>query len=438
MVSRNTVGGQYGTVRIEHLDYWDEPSPILQKAIKVADSAPICRWRPADKISDGLPNKFELKFLCLKGKDSVRRFYPITGSDLLVSNLFTGGLAILKQLRKLSKDQRVTYRLMFQFFQRVKKLSNHLKRNFTGPKDLIIKRTGRMAAGINTVLPEDLGITSNGEGKPWSITRLLTEGNLLAKKNGIENPNRQQTINYGFFAAAKASPIEITESNEIEFLIRIALYNELKSDSCEPECQHWIEDRILTAVEEHMNDSQEEFDNWFSGPKNSFLTQISKQKCPFGKLNNDMIRWALLELGWKAYHYVGDCIHIQMRCFQNALPSPLNESEQKIFEMIYLKQNYLGDFPLLLLKERLPLLKTPMLSVLSGNDDFDFVGTIHKLLYYYSDMTDNRRDADRRTQRLSKACRPFGGVNNAFKMLAENGNLEQATIDSRDDEGWDK
>jgi len=435
MASRNTEKNQYGTVRIEHCDYWDEPCPILRKAIKVADSASICRWRPADEISDQVPNNFELKFLCLKGKDSVRRFLPVTEGDALLANLFAGGLAILNRDQELSGAYRWSYRMMFLFFQRVKKFSNHCKRNLGGPIDLIIKRTGRGATGRRTVLPENLGIPYSEEGEPWSITRLQTEGELLAKENGVENPNRQETLNYGFYAAAKASPIRITESKEIESLIRIALYNEQNTVPCDPECQHWIEDRILAALEKHQHDSQEEFDNWFSGPKNSFLTQISKQKCPFGKLNNDMIRWALLELGWKAYHYVGNCIHMQMRCFQNALPSPLNESERNIFEMAYMKQDYLGDFPLLLLKERLPFLTAPMLSVLSGDDDFDFVGTIHRLLYYYSDMTDIRRDADRRTQFISKVCRPYGGVSNAYKTLADKGRLDQILGDSRDDDG---
>ncbi len=97
VVSGSTVGGQYGTGQIEHFDYWDESCPILRKAHKLADFASICRWRPADEISDELPNKFELKFLCLKGKDSVRRFLPITGGDALISELFAGGLAILNR-----------------------------------------------------------------------------------------------------------------------------------------------------------------------------------------------------------------------------------------------------------------------------------------------------------------------------------------------------
>ncbi|MEQ8851177.1 hypothetical protein [Gimesia sp.] len=436
MVRKTTLSDQYGTVRIEHCDYWDLECPILRKAHKAADSALICRWRPADEISDQLPDDFELKFLCLKGKDSVRRLLPMTGSDLLLTNLFAGGLSILNRNQDLSAAERSSYRLMFHFFQRIKKLNNHLERNFASSQDLTVKRSGRETSGRKTVLPEYLGVAYGGEEAPWSLDRLQTEGKLLAKECGIENPDRKETISYGFFAAAKTSPMQLTNSEGIEFLVRIALYNEQNTVRCDPECQHWIEDRILTAIEEHMGDTQEEFDNWFAGPKNSFLTQISKRKSPFGKLNNGMVRWTLMDLGWKAYRYVGNCIHAQMRCFQNALPAPLNQSERKIYEMIYLKQDYLGDFPLLLLKERLPLLTAPMLSVLSGDDDFDFVGTIHQLLYYYSDMTDNRRGADRRTQFFSKACRPFGGVNNAYNKLVSNDISKLAMGDTRDDEGW--
>ncbi len=78
--------------------------------------------------------------------------------------------------------------------------------------------------------------------------------------------------------------------------------------------------------------------------------------------------------------------------------------------MVYLRQNYLGDFPLLLLKERLPLLTAPMLSVLSEDDDFDFIGTIHQLLYIYSEMADVRRDADRRIQKSVRQVGNRGGA----------------------------
>ncbi|WP_417390837.1 hypothetical protein [Gimesia sp.] len=436
MVRKSTLSDQYGTVRIEHCDYWDLDCPILRKAHKVADSASICRWRPADEICDQLPNDFELKFLCLKGKDSIRRFIPMTGSDKLLDNLFKGGLAVLNQHQKLSDEQRWSYRLMFLFFQRVKKLSNHCERNFASSRDLRIIMTRLETAGRYNVIPEHLEIFSNGVGKSSVVKGLLTEGSKLATDHGIENPNQEQAVNYGFFAAAKISPLEITKSEEIESLVRIALYNEQNTVRCDPECQQWIEERILAALKKHLHDSQEEFDNWFAGPKNSFLTQISKQKCPYGKLNNGMVRWALMELGWKSYHYVGNCIHTQMRCFQNALPASLSESERNIFEMVYLKQDYLGDFPLLLLKERLPLLTAPMLSVLSGDDDFDFIGTIHQLLYIYSDMADVRRDADRRSQKVSKALKRSEGSNGAIGMVAYNGTRVPGMVDSRDSEPW--
>lgn len=407
MAKRNTVGSHYGTVRIEHCDFWDEPCPILRKAIKVANSALICRWRPADEISDQVPNNFELKFLCLKGKDSVRRFLPITGGDPLIVDLFTGGLAILNRHQGLSDEQRWSYRMMFLFFQKVRSLNNHYKRNFAGFMDLIVKKSGRESGNKRNILPENLGVSDNliGGQNSWGIKKLQMEGERLAKEYGVQKPNRQQITNYGLFAAAMNQPFNIKAPEEIEYWVRMALYNDRKTEACDPEVTLWIEEQILIAIEKHQHDSQEKFDNWFSGPGNSFLNQISKKKCPFENISNGMVRWALLEFGWKAYHYVSNCIHAQMRSLQNALPAPLEEEERKIFEMVYLKQDYLGEFPLLLLQERLSFLQLPMLAVLNGQDDFDFVGTIHQLLFYYSSMADSRRDADRRTQAFSVECR---------------------------------
>ncbi len=408
MVRRiNTISNQYGTVRLEHPAYWDESCPVLQKAREVAESAAICRWRPADKLCNQLPDGFELKFYCLKGRDSVRRFIPLYGSDQLIAELFRGGQAVLKQHHQLSDKEFASYCMKFLFFQKTRSLNNHYKRNFGGFLDLIVKKPGRESGDKRNILPEDLVFLDNLTGKefPGGITKLQMEGERLTREYGIQRPNRQQIINYGLFAAAMNQPLKLKDPEQIEFCVRMSLFNDTDTRICDPETRLWIEEQILIAIEKHQHDSQEKFDNWFSGPGNSFLSQISKKKCPFGKLDNDIVRWVLLEWGWEAYHYVGKCIDAQMRCLLNALPAPLDERERKIFEMVYLKQDCLGEFPLLLLQERLSFLQIPMLAVLNGQDDFDFAGTIHRLLLYYSSMAESRRAADRRIQGFSDQCR---------------------------------
>lgn len=408
MVRRvKTISNQYGTARLEYPAHWDDSCPILQKARGIAESASICRWRPADELCNQLPDGFELKFYCLKGRDSVRRFLPVNGSDQLIAELFSGGHAVQKQHHQLSDKQFASYSLMFLFFQKTRSLSNHYKRNFAGFLDLIIKKSGRESGNKQNILPEELEFLDNFFGRqiPWGIKKLQIEGEQLAKKHGIKKPTGQQIISYGLFAAAMKKPLKLNAPEQIELCVRMSLFNDRKTKICDPETRLWIEEQILIAIEKHQHDSQEKFDSWFSGPGNSFLSQISKKKCPFGKLDNDMVRWTLMELGWKAYHYIGDCINTQMRCLQNALPTPLNESERKIFEMVYLRQDYLGKLPLLLLQERLSFLQAPMLAVLNGQDDFDVAGTIHQLLLYYSSMAELRRAADRRTQSFSAQCR---------------------------------
>ncbi|MCA9022833.1 MAG: hypothetical protein KDA74_21940, partial [Planctomycetaceae bacterium] len=197
------------------------------------------------------------------------------------------------------------------------------------------------------------------------------------------------------------------------------------------------------AIDAHLDDTLEDFDDWLWGKKNSFLKQIARKKCPHGKVTNDMVRKVLIDLGWQSYIYVANCIHAQTRYFMNALRNPLNVQEKQIFEMIYQKQDYLGDFPLLLLKERIPFLKGPMLALLNGHDDFDFVSTIHRLLYYYSEMAEMRRGVDRITQAYSKASRSqnrtikFFEFNDTHPIEDKGQRHKTKPLEDEQNQGWD-
>ena len=150
-----------------------------------------------------------------------------------------------------------------------------------------------------------------------------------------------------------------------------------------------------------------------------------------------------MDLGWQSYTYVADCIHAQMRYFHNALRNPLSEQERQIFEMVYQKQSYLGNLPLLLLKERIPFLKAPMLALLNGQDDFDFAGTVHQLLNYYSEMADMRRGVDRTTQAFSVACRSQNRKINFFEFdethpIEDRGQRRKTKpLEDEENQGWD-
>ncbi|MCA9014765.1 MAG: hypothetical protein KDA77_05470, partial [Planctomycetaceae bacterium] len=386
VVSRNCAESNFGTVRIELPDNQSELSPALARAFQAASARHVYRWFPSEDIRSELPTDFELRFDCLTGKDGVRRFNPTLGSEALISLLFIGGLAILIKHNSLSAEQAWDSQMMFLLFQKMRKLNNHQQRNFQGIKDLYIKRPGRQETGQRNVLPDSLGTGPDSINPPWGIDKLKTKGEELARECGYERPSMRQTIEYGLFAAALLHPLMIEDPEQIEGLLRIALYNEWNTCDCDLQTREWIEGEIQEAIRAHLRDSQDDFNEWFWGCKNSFLKQIARKRCPHENVTNSMVRKVLLDLGWRAYTCVAECIHEQMYYFQNALRNPLNEQERQIFEMAYQKQSYLADLPLLLLYERIPFLKAPMLALLRGENDFDFTGTVHRLLFYYSQM----------------------------------------------------
>jgi len=320
---------------------------------------------------------------------------------------------------------------MSLLFQKVRGLRQHYSRKFQSIADLNIKRSGRNEGDSHNVFPDDLGTTFDGKGRK------------LAEENGYNNPPMNQIIEYGLFAAAMKNPLQVSNPQEIESLLRLALYDIPQDAECHDEMKEWIEDQILAAIELHMDDTQEKFNQWFSSSSNTFIKQIAKKKCPHGTLTNDMVRKVLLDLGWQAYAYMAGCLNTQMKCFQNAMPEPLSGKEREIFEMIYLQQEYFNNLPLVLLQERIPFLKWPMLSVLSGRNDFAFVGTLHRLLYYYSSMIDSRRRADLLAKNYSLECHEQNRTIRTFNFDEEHPVEDKGirhygkNIYENENDGWD-
>ncbi len=68
------------------------------------------------------------------------------------------------------------------------------------------------------------------------IPGLLTKGTQLAKDHGIENPNENRLLTMVFLLQQKPSPRDRRNLEEIESLVRIALYNEQNTClCCDPE-----------------------------------------------------------------------------------------------------------------------------------------------------------------------------------------------------------
>jgi hypothetical protein len=319
-----------------------------------------------------------------------------------------GGLAVLHGIRGFSEETDHSYRAMLLIHQHVRGrayrgtrgMREHLTREFQHSRDLYVRRAGRLADSERDVLPEDLGLSPQG----LSVTELTEHGRQAAQEAGYRNPTSRHAISFSFYEAATRNPLEL-EAEEVPALVQLALFDlEPSAGAPSPELIDTVTERLLEAIHRHLADPQEQFDRWFSGPNNSLVKQLAqRQGRPGGRLPRDEVRQALLALGWRAYEYVGQCIHALMRTIKQSIVEPLSDDEQRLFEHMFESQLYYGGFPAALLAERMRFLGRAVLAIWREPENPAHVRVLHRLLQYYLEMVRPRRQADRQSKRRSSA-----------------------------------
>ena len=114
---------------------------------------------------------------------------------------------------------------------------------------------------------------------------------------------------------------------------------------------------------------------------------------PRGDFAIEAVRKVLLDLGWRSYAYVAQCVDVQMRFVAAAIPEPLNPAEQRLFDVTFLEQPFLADLPLILMTERIPALRAVLRLFAPGEEylpDETLHAISHRLLLYYVQMSDAR------------------------------------------------
>jgi hypothetical protein len=356
-------------------------------------------WHPPESLRGQLPPGFQLSLQCVTGPDGVRRFYPWNSFEIFLALASAGGLAILSQRQNLSGGQRHSYKAMRLLFLRVRRMAEFLGRKFEYVNDLSVVSSGRASPEEKDILPHDLGLDNLGRGSRWSIKELKEHGRAAARAFGIPKPTIQEEIRHGFLAAARLNPLPL-EDDKVPLLIRSALFNYHSADEPNPKSVKMFKTRLLSAMQSHLDDDGAAFDKWFLGPNNSLLRQLCSLKgSPGGELEKAEGRKALLHLGWRAYGYASNCIHAQMRTFQNALPDALSDRERLLFEHMHQLQPYLGNLPLVLLIPRFGFLEPTLWGLWEHLPDLGLTSTLYRMLDYYSTMVIRRREADRRIKR---------------------------------------
>jgi hypothetical protein len=353
-------------------------------------------WHPPEALMPLLPPAFQLSMQCVTGRDGVRRFYPWDWFELFLALASEGGLAILTQRKNLNAEWRNSYRTMRLFLLRVRRSAEFLNRGFEHLADLRVVLSGRATPSERDVLPDDLGLDTQGSGDRWSVRDLIEHGKVAARAAGCSDITTRQCIHYGFIQAARLNPLHIAES-KVPLLIRSALFSVDSSDEPDARLLEFVRDRLQTALHTHLGDSTAGFEKWYLGSKNSLVHQLAKQKgSPGGQLDESEVRKVLLHLGWKAYEYASSCVHAQMRIFQAALPHSLSDQERLLFENMHQPQPYLGGLPLVLLVPRFKFIRGILWDLWEHLPDTSRLPVFYRMLDYYGTLSTRRREADRR------------------------------------------
>jgi hypothetical protein len=390
-------------------------------------------WHPPDALQPHLPPEFVLSLQCVMDSDGVRRFYPWNSFATFLALASTGGLAILCQRQSLTAHQRHSYRAMRLLFLHAHRMAEHFRHRFDSSRDLTVAPSGRSEPGEKDILPEDLGLDTQGQGQRWSVKELIERGEREARIAGLPRPTMAQRIHCGLIEAARLNPLGVVEE-KVPGLVRSALFSLDPSDEPTPEVIEIVTERLLTALHPHLEEDSSAFAKWFLGPKNSLIHQLAKQKTsPGSALNEGDVRRALLHLGWQAYQYASNCVRAQMRTLQNALLEGLTDREQLLFEHMHLPQGYLGGLPMVLLAPRLGFIKELLWQLWEELPDKRLVPVLHRLLDDYASMVVRRRQADR----LIKSGRPVRFVEAKYVPRTQSERFQEIAAEVRELEGID-
>jgi hypothetical protein len=366
-------------------------------------------WRPPWQITR-LPSWYELALDCYITASGTRRFTLVELSEcdsaqigeglglvstarglLLVASI--GGHRLLEARGELAPGLLLTNDEARLFLQHIEHRAEYLGPRTGLERALGVCAGGRADRATKTILPEDLGLDTNGEGDRWTIGRLSEEGQDAARAMGIEDPTPQQVLSFGLMEAAKRNPLYLDSVDESAAVVRMALFALPEStDEVTHEQLSYVATHVRSSLHGHLDDSNEQFDKWIKDPDSNLLHRISKrQDC---LIPRDQVKRALLELGWRSLQMIGRCVDVQMQAFRDAFTDPLSKRENLYFSHVFLANPDYGGLPLLLLNERYEILNGPVVNLWNNPGDRHSVAVLHRVLLYYAELIGNRRAAD--------------------------------------------
>lgn len=400
MLHQNSPGGRRSPGTISILCLGDTTLTSRKRGTSLVVRHDRYEWKVPADIRDTVPhNKIVFN---VYDDGNGRQFLPEDERDLFIAKVFHIGQSLLTRDRGLNHDQWIEYCIAKLAFDRLQRFQERLQRRLISSADLTIRRAGRLFEDRRDILPANLGSKQAGAGRRLSVDRLIEMGRRAAIEDGIRVPTEADAITYGLFEAARLNPLRLPDG-DTNSLVRMALFDFSRlGERVTEDVIGEVSLRLKDAVRDHDQDGQDKFNQWFRGGKSNLVKSLANRTgYPLGKLDHAQTRRALVELGWRGFRVVGDCLGAFALAFARSLHKPLTEVERQRFQAMYLPQAYLGGLPLHLLHDRIQLLKPVLAGMLDDPANDQLIGTLHRMLLYWAEMMPVRREADRLSKRPS-------------------------------------
>lgn len=388
---------------------------VFQEMIVDHDGAgrSTCEWRPSYQLSCQLPEWFRLQLECITQPNGFRLFVPIgvlssrsekSGFGLryieqlggLTAVAAAGGATILEDRGVRPKEQRLTFRKAWLLQEHTRHRREYIGDSRQLLKELRICAAARRERSQNSILPCGFGIGANGLGRPWSLADVRRAGLEAARLKGIESPQHLDIVRLGLLEGTKLQPLRL-KSAEVHSIVRQSIF--IPTASVSRSQLTYVAEHFLANLDDAIDDDDPDaLTRWIEDRDSSQPGMI--EKLFDSKMDRDQVRAAIVELGWRATVMVAECVDAQFRVFRDALSEPLSPAENLLFEQTFLMNRWFF-LPLAMLHDRLEFLHEAILDLWKNPDDRDAVGIVHGLLYVYSSMIENRREADRRIKQLA-------------------------------------
>lgn len=382
-----------------HLDI----TPVTAGEIDWRHEAPsthvkLMEWRLPPKMVLGAPFTSALHMVGVEDTNGNLRIAPRFGSEELIVNGFACGLAILEHHRRLSAHGLFSYRAYWLAFCWLQERGLKLRRKLASTSEFIIKRSGRTETDQRYILPADLGLNASGDGRRWSLDDLLEQGHQAARAAGVQDPDSSETIAHGLMAAALLNPMHL-RANEVRPLVRLALYATPGERSPNDAIRDEVIARLTQAWEEHQFDSQAKFSEWCWGSHSNLPKSLANRRTKTsGPISVADVKAVLQNLGWEAYQAISHCLFVSCGWLHNCLSDDLSAYASNLYEQLYFPQAVFGNLPLVLISDRLTIIKPLLKRLWETPDDPDLIGAFHRVLDYYRQMVESRRAADRHSK----------------------------------------